>query len=275
MRCRTGSRCPTTSSAGRGDNGFLHSSTMQQQLEPDLGRADRVGRGPARARPRRCPDHGRPAVVRPSGTATTTTVTATSTSQDSYIDHFRIVHAGEGEPRAKQQPYQGEDGDLEPPLVRAVGASTNQVGGTQISTRIGGNYRAPENGGVSVFGARVRLDSDHYDTRAGQRRELVEPDGAEPRVGRAYRYPSGRPRGVGQAPAPAGSTTRSCPPDAGPRTLQLGPHGSDGREREHRPQKEVVSNSYRRRRGRSRGGAAQTSRHAPAGTSPCPPGLHP
>ena len=133
---------------------------------------------------------------------------------DGYIDHFQIVHSGGDQ--ADGDPFQGEDAiwshRWKAYQGTGQGPANNKDGGTQIGTTglwIADYTIQPENGGISVFAHEYGHDlglPDHYDTAGGggQRRQLVDADGPEPRVragGSGHRHARRGPRRVGQAAA--------------------------------------------------------------------------
>ena len=158
---------------------------------------------------------------------------------DGYIDHFQIVHSGGDQ--ADGDPFQGEDAIWShrwkafQGTRRRRGPANNKDGGTQIGATglwIADYTIQPENGGISVFAHEYGHDlglPDHYDTAAaaaGQRRQLVDADGPEPRVR------AGEDQGIGTRAADLGAWDKlqlgwldyEIVVAGENRTLDLGPH---------------------------------------------------
>ena len=210
---------------------------LQQHVGPDPGRDQRVGRRPAgrRAAPTR---RSRPTWRRTtSGTATTSTATATSTSPTATSTTSRSstpaatrptvtrtrarTPSGRTAGRRSRTPASGPAGNKR---RRHPDRQHRPVG--RATTR-----SSPRTAACSVFAHEYGHDlglPDHYDTAGGrrQRRQLVDADGAEPRVRARTTRASARARPTsapGTSCSSAGSTTRSCV--AGQNTtLDLGPH---------------------------------------------------
>ena len=145
---------------------------------------------------------------------------------DGYIDHFQIVHAGGDQ--ADGDPHQGEDA-IWSHRWKAFQNTGQRPGGQQGRRHARSATPAcgsrdytiqPENGGVSRLRARVRprprpAGPLRHRRRPGQRRQLVDDDGPEPRVRRrATRASAPAPptSAPGTSCSSAGSTTRSSPP---------------------------------------------------------------
>ena len=197
---------------------------------------------------------------------------------DGYIDHFQIVHAGGDQ--ADGDPYQGEDAIWSHRWyafqggIGNDGPSYNQVGGTQIGTTgiwVGDYTMQPENGGVSVFAHEYGHDlglPDHYDTAGG-------PDNAVNwwTLMAQSRASARHDVGIGTRPADLGAWDKlqlgwldyEVVPAGTKRTLQLGPHEYNSRQRARRRRATAAEGRSRAasstavRRGRRRGGAARAT----------------
>ena len=215
VRCPDWVKVPYNEARYGRSNGFpCGSSVCSNTLEPDLGRAERVGRGPARARPYRRADHGRPAVVRPVGPQ--------RLRRRRQLQRARRLHRPlPDRPRrrrpGRRRPVPGRGRDLVAPLVRVPGRTATTAPPTTRSAAPRSAHRhlgrrlhdaAGERRRVGVR-ARVRARPGP----AGPLRHAGGPDNAvnwwtlmaqsrasAPGTSRD-RHPPGRLRRVGQAPA--------------------------------------------------------------------------